>query len=262
MRAREFTNFTFDIEPYEVWNGEGVIVHAYDGKDEIGHVIFEPTEDDATQWYAVDVEVEEPYQRKGIATKMYDMAKKAAKSAGAIIVKSHAQTDAGRGLWQDKLVWETSNPTSPEQLDELFQQGKRNWTWKRRTEDEAVANFTVGDRSYVWQAFSHHLDDKPNKWEVQFRLLRQPSDPEKLSLFGTTGTGNSSEVLSTAVDIMREFLQYYGERVQELTFDAKENSRITLYRKMIQRLLPNWNLDEDYSSDYGLRFTLTRPKQM
>jgi hypothetical protein len=25
---------------------------------------------------------------------------------GAIIVKSHTQTDAGRGLWQDKLVWE------------------------------------------------------------------------------------------------------------------------------------------------------------
>lgn len=109
MRATEFTNFNFDIEPYESWTGEGVIVHAYDGKDEIGHVIFEPTEDDATQWYAVDVEVEEPYQRRGIATKMYDMAKQAAKSAGAIIVKSHTQTDAGRGLWADKKVWEDEN---------------------------------------------------------------------------------------------------------------------------------------------------------
>lgn len=106
MRAKEFTNFTFGIEPYEGWTGEGVVVRAYDGKDEIAHVIFEPTEDDETQWYAVDVEVEEPYQRRGIATKMYDMAKKAAKSAGAIIVRSHTQTDAGRGLWQDKDVWE------------------------------------------------------------------------------------------------------------------------------------------------------------
>ena len=106
MRAIEFINFNFDAEPYEGWNGEGVIVHAYDGKNEIGHVIFEPTENDNTQWYAVDVEVEEPYQRQGIATKMYDIAKKAAKAAGAIIVKSHTQTDAGRGLWNDKLVWE------------------------------------------------------------------------------------------------------------------------------------------------------------
>ena len=106
MRANEFTNFTFDVEPYEGWTGEGVIVHAYDGKDEVGHVIFEPTEDDTTQWYAVDVEVEEPYQRRGIATKMYDIAKQAAAAAGAIIVKSHTQSDAGRGLWGNKLVWE------------------------------------------------------------------------------------------------------------------------------------------------------------
>ena len=106
MRANEFTNFTYKTEPYEGWNGDGLVVRAYDGSNEVGHVIFEPTEDDNTQWYAVDVEVEEPYQRKGIASKMYDIAKKAATQQGAIIVKSHTQTDAGRGLWQDKLVWE------------------------------------------------------------------------------------------------------------------------------------------------------------
>lgn len=109
MRAQEFTNFTYKTEPYEGWNGDGIVVRAYDGGTEVGHVIFEPTEDDNTQWYAVDVEVEKPYQRKGIATKMYDIAKKTAKQQGAIIVKSHAQTDAGRGLWQDKQVWEQIN---------------------------------------------------------------------------------------------------------------------------------------------------------
>ena len=109
MRAKEFTNFTYKTEPYEGWNGDGIVVRAYDGGDEVGHVIFEPTEDDNTQWYAVDVEVEEPYQRRGIATKMYDIAKKSAKQQGAIIVKSHTQTDAGRGLWQDKQVWEQIN---------------------------------------------------------------------------------------------------------------------------------------------------------
>jgi len=106
MRANEFTNYTYKTEPYEGWNGDGLVVRAYDSSNEVGHVIFEPTEDDNTQWYAVDVEVEEPYQRKGIASKMYDIAKKAATQQGAIIVKSHTQTDAGRGLWQDKQVWE------------------------------------------------------------------------------------------------------------------------------------------------------------
>jgi len=113
MRASEFTNFTYKTEPYEGWNGDGLVVRAYDGSTEVGHVIFEPTEDDNTQWYAVDVEVEEPYQRKGIASKMYDIAKKIATQQGAIIVKSHTQTDAGRGLWQDKQVWESeSNKTT------------------------------------------------------------------------------------------------------------------------------------------------------
>lgn len=101
---------TFDAEPYEGWTGEGLIVKAYDGEDEVGHVIFEPTENDDTQWYAIDVEVEEPYQRKGIASHMYNIAKRAAQSQGKIIVRSHAQTDAGRGLWQDKKVWEEINP--------------------------------------------------------------------------------------------------------------------------------------------------------
>ncbi len=113
MRASEFTNFTFDTEPYEGWTGEGLIVKAFDGKDEVGHVIFEPTEDDDTQWYAVDVEVEEPYQRRGIATHMYNIAKKAAQAQGKIIVRSHAQSEAGRGLWQDKRVWESSNELVP-----------------------------------------------------------------------------------------------------------------------------------------------------
>jgi GNAT superfamily N-acetyltransferase len=107
MRAREFTpKIRFNIEPYESWSGWGAIVQAYDGNEEVGHVIFEPMNDDETKWYAADVEVEEAYQRKGIATKMYDMAKAAAKKKGAIIVRSHTQTDDGRSLWHDKKVWE------------------------------------------------------------------------------------------------------------------------------------------------------------
>ena len=147
-------------------------------------------------------------------------------------------------------------------IAELFRLGNQNWKWNRQSQDEAVANFTVGKRNYVWQAFNHHLDDKPETWEIQFRLIRDLFDPEKLSLFGTTGTGNSAEVMSIVVDIMREFLQVYGDNVQKIVFDSIENSLISLYRKMIQRLLPNWNAEEDYNLDSGLRFSLTRPKQM
>jgi hypothetical protein len=146
-------------------------------------------------------------------------------------------------------------------VTELFRPGKQNWKWKRQTEEEAIANFTVSDREYQWQALSHHLDDNPTKWEIQFRLLRKPTDPQDLNLFGTTGTGNSAEVMSIAVDITRDFLQQYGNTVQEIIFDAKENSRIALYARMVKRLIPNWDLEQDYNPDMGLRFILTNPKQ-
>jgi hypothetical protein len=58
-----------------------------------------------------------------------------------------------------------------------------------------------------------------------------------LDLFGTTGTGNSAEVMSTAVDITRAFLKNYGlNKVDEITFNAKEDSRIGSYAVMIKRL--------------------------
>ena len=142
---------------------------------------------------------------------------------------------------------------------ELFQPGK-NWEWKFRGSEEAIADFTVGDREYQWVAFSHARVKNPTKWQVQFRMKRKEDDPNDLDMFGTTGTGNSTEVMSTAIDITRAFLKEYGDKVLELSFDAKENSRISLYNKMIKRLLPDWNLYQRYHPTFGLEFHLTNPK--
>lgn len=141
-------------------------------------------------------------------------------------------------------------------LVELFQQGKKNWEWKFRGGEEARANFTVGDRTYHWQAFSRKAN--PKKWEVQFMTGRKDTDSQDMDIWGTTGTGNSAEVLSTAVDITREFLQKYGlDKVEEITFNAKEDSRIGLYAKMIKRLLPDWDLYSKKDPHDGMIFTLT-----
>jgi len=140
-------------------------------------------------------------------------------------------------------------------IAELFKPGKKNWEWMFRGSQEAVADFTVGDRQYRWQAFS---ESNKTKWEIQFRLIRQDADPEKLDLFGRTGTGNSAEVFSTAVDITRSFLEYYGlDKVEEITFNAKEDSRIGLYAKMIARLLPNWDLYQKKTEHNGMEYHLT-----
>jgi len=141
-------------------------------------------------------------------------------------------------------------------ITELFTPGMKNWDWARLGRDEASAFFKVGDREYLWQAFT---GSNPKKWEIQFRLIRKPDvDDDELDLFGTTGTGNSAEVMSTAVDITRAFLKDYGlDNVEEITFNAKEDSRIGLYAKMIKRLLPNWDLYSKKDPYDGMVFTLT-----
>ena len=142
-------------------------------------------------------------------------------------------------------------------ITELFQPGKKNWEWARLGRDEASAFFKIGNREYLWQAFVGR--GNPKKWEIQFRLIRKPDvDPDTLDLFGTTGTGNSAEVMSTAVDITRAFLTKYGlDNIEEITFNAKEDSRIGLYAKMIKRLLPDWDLHSRKHPYNGMVFTLT-----
>ena len=144
-------------------------------------------------------------------------------------------------------------------ITELFQPGKQNWKWRFRGSEEAVAEFVVGDRLYKWQAFTERAN--PKKWEIQFRIMRKETDPSsnaEFDVWGTTGTGNSAEVLSTAVDITRAFLEEYGlDKVEEITFNAKEDSRIGLYAKMIKRLLPDWDLYSKKDPYDGMVFTLT-----
>ena len=144
-------------------------------------------------------------------------------------------------------------------ITEVFQPGKTNWKWRRQSSDEAFASFVVGDREYQWHAV--HWCPDPTKWEIQFRLMREKTDPDGLDLFGRTGTGNSAQVLSTAVDITREFIKQYGiDKVKEIKFNAKEDSRIGLYAKMIQRLLPDWDLYQKYTKYNGMEYRLTDPR--
>ena len=120
--ADKTLGITFTQEPYEGWNGMGAMITAYADGDQVGQVIFEPTDSDKNKWYATEVEVEDEFQRRGIATTMYDMAKKIAQKANAVIVPSHAQTSDAKGLWKDKKIWEASGyiPSEKEKNDPRF----------------------------------------------------------------------------------------------------------------------------------------------
>jgi hypothetical protein len=146
-------------------------------------------------------------------------------------------------------------------ITEVFEPGKQNWEWKRRTHGDMTAEFRVGDREFRWEAFVHSSSN-PKKWEIQFKALRQNTDPDTFDIWGMTGTGHSTEVLSTAVDITRSFLEQMDTRIEEITFNAKngEDSRASLYVKMIKRLIPNWDLYVRKTGHNGTEFHLTDPR--
>ena len=133
-------------------------------------------------------------------------------------------------------------------VTELFEPGKP-WQWSFQGSEEAVAVFQVGEVSYMFHAYG-----SDGEWEAEFK--QHGSKLSRTQKFGLTGTGNSAEVMSTVVDIMRAFLEKYRDKIQVLSFSAKEDSRQGLYARMVKRLLPDWTMKQS-----GEHFVLVAPKQ-
>jgi len=112
VRATEFV-VEYKTEEYnglrfatDVKNGQ-LIVRALDdwGTNELGHVVFNIGDDDELD--PQDLEVDDRYQRQGVAKIMYDYVK----TLGYEIHRSWDQTPAGAGFWNkhrgaDTRVWE------------------------------------------------------------------------------------------------------------------------------------------------------------
>lgn len=135
---------------------------------------------------------------------------------------------------------------------ELFDPEKVSWKWDYNSDREAEATFVVGEIQYKFYAYQELGNEQSGSWEVEFKVV-EGGDPS--NRFGVTGTGNAAQVMSTVVAILREFLQKYKGKINQLTFSAKETSRRDLYARMVRRLLPTWNF-EHFQSE----FSLTAPK--
>lgn len=131
-------------------------------------------------------------------------------------------------------------------ISELFVKPNISWEWTVKNAHRAKAEFTIGDVKYFFSAVSH----TPFVWEVEFRAL-----VNRTQRYGITGTGKSAIVMSTIVDIMRDFLSEYNGDINQLVFTADEESRRSLYRAMIKRLLPTWEFNESETGE----FRLSRP---
>lgn len=247
MRASDFITEEAKSAKYNglvmkyAFNDNALLLKAFSSEGPLAFVKFVK---EKKELYPQNLWVNDEYRNKGIAKSMYDFLK----SEGYIINRSHDQTKAGTGFWdkhrgEDAYVWED------EKLDELFQPGK-DWQWSFQGSEEAVAVFHVGEIPYMFHAYG-----TDGVWEVEFK--RHGSKLDRANKFGLTGTGNSAEVMSTVVDIMRAFLEKYKDKIETLTFSAKEDSRQGLYAKMVKRLLPNWTMKQDKED-----FILIAPSQV
>lgn len=147
-------------------------------------------------------------------------------------------------------------------IRELFQPGKKNWEWDFRGSEEVSATFMVVGIPYRFYAGTDSYG-APGTWEVEFSSRPTTGDfrGHPRAKFGLTGTGNATEVMSTVSDIMREFLQQYQGAVDSLVFSAAEPSRQALYKRMIQRLLPNWDMKTIDAGTRDMRFVVYAPKR-
>ena len=111
MRANEFIRESReDVEGITIEmkkHGHQLVINALDdwGNKLLGFVIFNIG--DSNELDPQELEVVDKYQGQGIARVMYDYVK----SKGYKIVRSHDQTDAGKGFWdkhrgEDVKVWE------------------------------------------------------------------------------------------------------------------------------------------------------------
>lgn len=129
-------------------------------------------------------------------------------------------------------------------LTELFKNTTVPWKWTVCNDNEVEAVFMVGDVKYEFSAYAYSSDDR--HWLTEFSAVGSTDK------FGITGSGNSATVMTTIVDITRTFLNTYP--VSILSFSAKETSRSSLYARMVQRLIPTWEMTKD-----GSKFTLYHP---
>lgn len=145
--------------------------------------------------------------------------------------------------------------TEHEVITELFEPGK-HWQWKTRKMYEVEALFQVGNVKYRF--YAHQDLYTKGEWRIEFSNATAERTYRKM--YGLTGTGNSAEVMSVVADIMRTFLQEKADQIRALSFSADEPSRLSLYLKMVKRLLPDWEVDLRRNTTNGTEVTVTRPQ--
>lgn len=136
-------------------------------------------------------------------------------------------------------------------LRELFDKVD-DYEWVEKSPDRYVAKFTIGNEKFTWVAES--MISEYGSWDIQFTIevIRRGVVGQSAK---KTGSNQEYRVFQTVISIMNDFL-HSGELVNVLVFSADEPSRQRLYKHMVSRLLPTWDMSVD--EEYGI-FLVKRP---
>lgn len=135
-----------------------------------------------------------------------------------------------------------------------------------------VADFTLGDVLYrvsittgtplqTQEEVDEYVGDEAavlapgfdKFYDVEFSASVGKNRPTHMN----TGTGNQYKVYATVVDIMKRVMGEFG--VGPVYMSAFDESRVSLYPKMLKRLLPGWRVEELDIDGEGYEFIAYPP---
>lgn len=147
-------------------------------------------------------------------------------------------------------------------IQEIFNSSPSKWKKIKPSNSyvEEMYSFEIDNYTYDVSFFKEYdLNDEP-KISVEFQLAKIGNvkfDDDKNDTL--TKTGNQYQVFVNVIDIWKHFMKKHPEyEIYEVLASKEEPSRVSLYKKMIIKLMPkNWTLTIEQASHF-VSFILTR----
>lgn len=145
-------------------------------------------------------------------------------------------------------------------LRELFD--RQGVTQLDATDDEYHTEATIGPKHMIFSAERILSNREINAWEISFsEEIIDKLNNRKIYASVKTSTGHEFKVMSFVMNSLDTFMKKYQPESVQFDAIAVEPSRVSLYRKMIERYRRGYNVTEMPVSireyDY-IRFILTK----
>ncbi len=124
-------------------------------------------------------------------------------------------------------------------LYEVFDQPYQ-WEYVERDPMFFEAAFTVTDGSKYY-VYGQDKGSISPEWNIGFYRVESGNSTHNYKI---TNTGDQQRIFATVIDVLREFIGAVNQNgIKTFYFEAKEPSRLRLYKRLVATLLPSWKTD-------------------